>query len=233
MAESPIQSSFIPRDTATVSVVSKYRSTGLYDLLMLVGIVLFVASSVLAVGVFLYQQYLQTESTSKSAQLGSMKEEFKSNLIQEMTRLDDRMTSADQLLSAHLAPTVFFGVLEKETLQSIVYTSMDLQSADSKSMTLKLGGIAGSINSVALQAELFSKSALIVNPIFSGINRQNDGVHFVVAADVNPALLKYSQFLNQQTSGGSDLSNTQSNTAQPVSPFEKAPQGGAKVPTSQ
>ena len=59
-----------------------------------------------------------------------------------------------------------------------------------------MAGVAQSVNSIALQAQIFSKNGIITSPIFSGIERQIDGVHFDFNALVNPAAINYVQELN-------------------------------------
>lgn len=194
MAESPIQSSFIPRDASASSAVKLPRG-GLYDLLMLVSVVLFIASIVLAVGVFLYVNYLESAAASKLQQLQRAEAAFEPALIQKLTRLDDRMHAADDLLASHVAPSALLAVLEQTTLESISFKSLDFQAGDPQNMTLKMSGVARSINAVALQADLFSKSSVIADPIFSGIARQADGVVFSVGALVKPAAIRYASLI--------------------------------------
>ena len=69
MVEKSAPTSFIPHDTGVVSPTSRKRSAGLNDLLLLCAIVLAIASIALGAGVFLYQQFLATESASKLSQL--------------------------------------------------------------------------------------------------------------------------------------------------------------------
>src|SRR6185503_11766371 len=110
--ESPIASSFIPHDTSKAAERAlRSNSGGLSELLLLLSIVLFVASAALGVGVFLYKQYLTTTSTSKHQQLERAKAAFEPSLIQQLTRLDDRMHAGDSILGLHLAPTAFFHAL--------------------------------------------------------------------------------------------------------------------------
>ncbi len=195
---------FIPHDTVA-AVRSVKRAGGLNDLLLLSGIVLFVASAALAVAVFLYQQFLNTESASKLAQLQRAKAAFEPSLIEQLTRLDDRMHAADGLLSAHIAPSAFFRALEQATLTTVSFQTLDLEAADARHITVKMQGIAQSVNSIALQADLFSKNGVITSPIFSGIARQPDGVHFDLSAIVNPNTISY-------------LSLGQSGSLQPLTP---------------
>lgn len=196
--ESPVQSSFIPHDAANPSAnPTVRRSGGMGELMLLMSIVMLVASSGLAAGVYLYVQYLESTSTSKVAQLERAKAAFDPSLIQQLTRLDDRMHAADTILGTHIAPTVFFQALQQATLSTVAFRSLDFQSTDAQHMTITMTGIAQSVNSIALQAEVFSKNGVILNPLFTGISRQFDGVHFNLAAQISPAAINYVQSLVQ------------------------------------
>jgi hypothetical protein len=223
--DTPSQSSFIPQDAAALSSTQRVRPQGgLADLLLLMSIVLFVASIALGGAVFLYQQYLQTSAQSKLQQLQRAKEAFEPSLIHTLTRLDDRMHAADQLLSQHLAPTAFFDILQQATLSTISFSSLQLDATDPQRMSIKMSGVAQSVNSIALQADLFSKNGSITNPIFSAINRQSDGVHFNLTALLNPAALNYVRIingLNDETA--SSTPPPQAQAAQP-DPFNGTPQ---------
>ncbi len=193
--ESGIKSSFIPQDATVPQTVRPVQRTGLADLFVLLAIVFLVASLALAAGVFLYLQFLQTSSTSKLEQLARAREAFEPSLIQELTRLDDRMRAADVVLRGHIAPTVLFRLLEQLTLQTVAFANLTFQGGDAQNMTIAMDGLAQSVNSIALQADNLSKSGVITNPIFSNIDRRIDGVHFNLTAVINPVALNYSQFV--------------------------------------
>lgn len=224
MVETGISPSFIPRDTSVPSSAPRRGGGGLNDLLLLCAIVLFVASVALAIGVFLYGQYLVTENTAKLEQLERAKAGFQPALIQQLTRLDDRMHAADRVLSAHIAPSLFFQALEAATLQTVSFQTMDFQVTDNQNLTVKMVGVAKSVNSIALQADLFSKNGVITSPIFSNIARQIDGVHFNLAAVVNPSAINYSGVT------GSPAGNMETTATPPAnaSPFDGLPQEPAQ-----
>ncbi len=224
--ESGIQSSFIPQDAGRPSQAPRQvRSGGLGELGFLIGIVLFVASAALAGAVFLYEQFTISNANSKSEQLQRAKEAFEPALIHEITRLDDRMRAADQVLAAHLAPIALFDALQVTTLATVSFKSLSLEVVDSQNINVKMSGIAQGVNSIALQADLFSKSGVLANPIFSDINRQADGVHFNLSALVNPSAINYVRLMN---TAGAAVSVPQQQA--PVSPF--APQQGAQTDAS-
>lgn len=195
--DTPTQSSFIPQDAASLSSTSRVRSQGgIADLILLMTIVMFVASLALGGSVFLYDEYLKTTAQSKVEQLQRAKDAFEPSLIHTLTRLDDRMHVADELLVAHIAPTAFFTILSQATLSTVEFRTLDLDAVDPQRVQIRMSGVAQSVNSIALQADLFSKNGTITNPIFSDINRQQDGVHFNLTALVNPQSVNYVRLVN-------------------------------------
>lgn len=225
--ESGIQSSFIPHDAGTISIAprpgSPTMSRGLSELALLLSIVLFVSSAALAAAVFLYGQYVQSSATSKLDQLQRAKAAFDPALIQQLTRLDDRMNAAEQVIQSHIAPSAFFDALQQSTLTTVSFTTLNLEIQDPQHMNLKMTGVAQSVNSIALQADLFSKSGVIQNPIFSDITRQADGVHFNVSAVLNPAMVSYEHFIANEAANAS-AQTTQMQPVQSTTPLNLAPQ---------
>lgn len=228
--ESGIQSTFIPKDAGKVSAAPRLeRSGGLPDLLLLIAIVLFVASCALAGGVFLYKQYLSTSVASKVAQLKTAQEAFDPALIQEITRLDDRMRIADQVLGRHLAPTAIFLALQQATLSTIAFTSLSIEAADPAQMKIEMQGVAQSVNSIALEADILSRNGVITNPIFSGITRQQDGVHFSLTALINPAAINYVALLSGATRA---LQQEAQQAPAPVESVPASPFGNSSASTT-
>lgn len=225
--ETSMPASFIPHEAPVIG--RPRETTGLPEVSLLVSIVLFVASGALAAGVFFYAQYLQTASASKVEQLERAKAAFEPALIQQLMRLEARMHSADTVLSAHAAPSTFFDALEAATLSTVSFSSLDLQSIDGRSYAVKMAGVAESVNSIALQAELLSRNGVVKDPIFSGIDREPNGVHFVLTADVDGAAIGFTRTLSargapaQSAGAGQALPTTGQGDgagARPASPFD-------------
>lgn len=222
--ETGIKSSFIPQSPVVGSSEKRRKSGSNFDFFVLIGLVLFVASATLAVGVFLYVQFLQSSNTSKLDQLERAKQAFEPALIQELTRLDDRMRAADDVLGEHIAPTALFTLLEQLTLQTVSFSSFDFSTTNDE-ITLTMQGLARSVNSIALQADLLSRSGTISNPIFSDINRQVGGVRFNFTANVQPEALNYRSFVGAPS--------PETAPQQPAQQEEASPFGGAGAATSQ
>lgn len=208
-------------------MASRRAPSGLPELALLVSVVLFVASGALAAGVFFYAQYLSTASTSKVQQLERAKAAFEPALIQQLMRLNDRMHSADTILSSHAAPSLFFDALQAATLSTVSFSSLDLQAADARTLSIKMAGVAQSVNSIALQAELFSKNGIIKDPIFTGIDREQDGVHFVLSADVDTSAISFARGIATPIQSGAPAQS-----AGAASPIQQAAQESTQKPTT-
>ena len=137
------------------------------------------------------------------------------------------MTAAELLLQAHLAPSDVFSMLQQSTVQDISFSTLTFDATNPQQITLTMQGIAGSVNSIALQAQVFSQSGIIQSPIFSNIDAEQDGVHFDFTALVNPSAITYEGFVSGASaspSSGSAASQAQTTAqtqtpAQPASPF--------------
>jgi len=224
--ETGIKSSFIPQAPITpMQNGARTRGGGGFDFFIVVAIVFFVASATLAVGVFLYGQYVSTSAASKLEQLERAKESFQPALVNELTRLDDRMRIGDEVLSTHIAPSALFDLLEQLTLQTVAFSTFSFGEKEKSRLSVTMDGVAQSVNSIALQADLLSKSGVIVNPIFSNINRQANGVHFDFSAEVNRSALRYqNEQLPEQQSVQQPM--------EPASPFG-VPASGEAPPANE
>ena len=221
--ESSIKSSFIPETPLAAFAPRHKAGKGGMDLLFLVTLVIFVASATLAVGVFLYGQFLTRSSQSKIDQLERAKAAFEPSLINELTRLDDRMRAADDVLHKHTAPSALFHLLEQLTLQTVSFSSLDFAAVDDSTATMKMNGIAQSVNSIALEADLLSKSGVITSPIFTNINRLQGGVRFDFSASVNTDAIRYRSLVQTSVL---QQQGTPSMREAPLSPFGTPDEGG-------
>jgi hypothetical protein len=188
--DSNINSSFIPTDAGRGNIAA--GAPALYDLILLVSIVVLVASGALAAAVYLYGQYLNQELASEQQSLELSKRSFAPADIDRLTRLGDRLHAADGVLSAHIAPSGFFHMLEQSTLTTVAFSGLTFDASNPQNVVVKLPGVAESVNSIALQADVFTKGGALGSPIFSNIARRQDGVHFDLSATVNSSLIRYS-----------------------------------------
>lgn len=225
--EPTAQPSFIPHDAGT-PMARRTSEGGLWDLLLMLGVVALVVSCALAVGVFLYQQYLKTTINHDIEKLKEARRQFDQSLVEDLTRLDNRMYSAEALIATHMAPSVFFATLDQVTAKTVSYNSLTMKVEDPSRITLEMTGVARSVNSIAFQADLLSKSGVFTSPIFSDLDRQKDGVHFNLNAFVDPKKINFEDLVNSalNTGGVAPASATPAPAPAPApaSPFGGAPE---------
>jgi hypothetical protein len=233
--ESGIQSSFIPQDAGEVKLTppSIGGGTGFSELVLLLCIVLVVASGVLAGAVFVYKQYMQTSLASKKAELQRAKDAFDPTLIQQLTRLDDRMHAGSSILAQHISPSAIFDALSQSTLTTIAFKSLKIEDNDLQHINLTFAGVAQSVNSIALQAQVLSKNGTMSNPIFSSIGRQPDGVHFNLTLSVNPKAINFEQLLSASKPQPTQQTQQQQSAPSPFNGQTQPTQTPSKTQTQQ
>lgn len=210
-----ISSSLIPHEAITMRT-NHNQGGGLEDLMFFLAVILLVVSVGLAGASFFYKQITQTQIVSKQKSLENERQALDPSTIDHLVKVSERLQAADELLNAHTAPTALFTALSQATLQTVSFEGITytVDPTDHKKINITMTGTAKSVNSVALQAEVFAKNPLIMNPIFTGVNRQQDGVRFSVTAQINPVAMSYSQLVG----------NTAQSQQQPAQQ-SKTPQG--------
>ena len=196
-----IQGSFIPK--ASLAASPRGASMGL---LMIIALFIFVVSHLAAGAVFGYGRYLKIDIEGKDADLKKAEGAFESATIRDLVRLEARLTEGRGLLRAHVAPSAIFGLLERETLERVQFTSFEYALNPDGSASLSLEGRAASFSVLALQSDQLSASKVMRDVIFSGIAvSEQGGVNFAVKSAVDPSLLRYGskqQTNNQQQTTG-------------------------------
>ena len=189
--EPQFRSSFIPKKPVSSTPLRK-QGGGPVGLLFLLTLIAFVIVLALTAGVLLYQQFLVRSIERKGVLLEEARSAIEPALIEELTRLDTRINTADALIERHIALSRLFEFLENNTIQDVQFTSFQFALLSSGEANMLLSGIAKSFNAVALQSDIFGRSRLISNPIFSGLNvTEKKDVAFNISAFVSPDLLSY------------------------------------------
>lgn len=215
------QTSFIPKKPITSETYDSGRSV---SIVTVITVIVFFGSVALALGSYFYQSFLVKQLDSKKETLDKAKAGFDLDTIKDLKRLDTRIQSAKLLLDQHTAISTFFTVLEQSTLKTVQFSNFSitndsasavggasvgsnpLASTQASMIKFKMSGKAQSYNSVAIQADLFSKTVGIKEPIFSNLNLDDKGsVNFDVAGFIDPQIINY-----RKTVGGGSTSASQS-----------------------
>ena len=103
-----------------------------------------------------------------------------------------RMKSAREILDNHKALSVFFDLLETNTLASLQFENFNYKIDETDRISISMNGVAPGFSSVALQSDIFGENKFIQEPIFSNINLDNKGnIIFDFSAYVDSRLLSY------------------------------------------
>lgn len=187
-----VQASFIPKK----SLETGAGRGGGFGLFFLIAILIFIASLVAAGGSFLYEQYLNKTLADKKVSLDRAQGAYEPNTIEDLARLDQRITQAKTLLAKHTAMSAIFAFLSTQTLEKVSFSTFGLTMQPDGGAQLQLAGKADSFSTVALQSDQLGASKVLKDVVFSGITVAADGsVDFTVSATVNASLLGYTSTL--------------------------------------
>jgi hypothetical protein len=187
--------SFIPKKALAPTSAKKQRR-GTVNIFFLGAFIIFLGTLLLAVGVFLYQEFLTSSIERKQQSLEKARAEFEPAFIQEISRFDSRINSAKTILERHLALSALFKLLEAKTLKSIQFEGFSYLIEGDGRINIFMKGKARSFSSIALQSDIFGKDKFIKEPIFSNLNLDQKGnAIFDFSAFIDRDLLSYA---NQQ-----------------------------------
>lgn len=193
--EPKFQSSFIPKGpialaTASASMGRKIEGKGLFSFLALI---IFITSTLLAVGVFGYKFYLKYRIETMGADLERALTAIipEPEIIRELIRFDNRIVSTQELISKHHILSPLFEFLEVSTPKTVRFSDFRYSIIE-QGLELYMRGEARGYAALALQADIFNGSEYFKDVIFSDLNlNENGDVIFSFKATVNPNLVSY------------------------------------------
>ncbi|MBC7836820.1 hypothetical protein H7X87_03530 [Acetobacteraceae bacterium] len=189
-----VSASFIPKRPLVEGGGRRPNGVGL---ILLLSILIFVASMVSAGAVFAYTQFLKSSLVSKQESLQKVQEAYDPGVIEDLIRLDARMSQSKKILGGHVAPSALFAFLSTQTLEKVAFGSFEFKLDENGGAALEMNGEADSFSTVALQSDQFGASKVFKDVIFSNlaISAETGKVTFAVAVSVDPSLLLYSKSL--------------------------------------
>jgi len=123
-----------------------------------IGTLIFTIAILASIGVFVYEKYLESRISRMEQDLAAARETLDPDLINTLSKENNRIKSAEILIDNHVTLTALFDVLEKITLQDVAYTSFNLRTteADNQGIAINLGGVTRTYAALALQADIFA-----------------------------------------------------------------------------
>jgi len=189
------ETSFIPKRP----IIDNQGTHPKINLFFISAIILFVLSLSLAFGVWLRQGYLVKQLEKDKADLLEARKEYSEDSINDLIRLDDRLSVSANLLNNHLSLTPIFSILEKNILRRVRVNSLSISYDLDNKMKIDLSGIAVNYDVLLKQSESFSQGELA--NIITGFNISDigpaevGGVSFRLTAFVNKDILSYKNTL--------------------------------------
>jgi hypothetical protein len=178
--ESDFQTSFSPKRPTGAAApggmdtpLPRKQGSGLF---MLIAVVVFIVSLLLAGGVFFYKSYLTSNIEQIKDSLERAQDIFEPETIAALQELDRRIDAAEGILSSHIAVSPIFELLREITYPNVQYTQFTYVTNDSNGAILvEMSGRASGFDWVGLQADQFDKNPHINNPIFSNLVQDQFG----------------------------------------------------------
>lgn len=191
---------------------------------------IFTISVFLAGGVFLYKLFLNYRISQMGKELENARATLSPETVTELTRLNNRITSTQELIRRHQILSPVFDFLAKTTPQSVRYVEFNYTTSD-KGASLALKGEARGYTALAQAAEILNKSTYFKSPVFSDLNLDERGnVVFSLKTSVDRELLSYEKMI-QKLPVGNTVQNTVA-APQATSSATITPTGGTKAATS-
>ena len=189
MANGFNKTSFIPQKSLTPLSQRKKSSVGLF---FVIAVIVFIVAIAGSVGVLAYKKVLEGSLESKAVSLQRAREAFDPKLIEEFSRLNQRINLSTRLLNNHISITPLFSVIEELTLKNVKFNTFDFSVRGSGQIEIKMSGIATNYATVVLQSDVFGQNRFLKNQIFSDVNLDNAGnIGFSFNATVDPSLVSF------------------------------------------
>lgn len=191
--EPKFQSSFIPKGPIlnTASGALMRQNTEGKSLLAYLALIIFSLSVLLALGMFGYKFYLKYRIKQMGVDLENARETLQPEVIRELTRLDDRLISSQELITKHQILSPLFEFLEVSTPKTVRFRDFRYSMTEG-GIELSMSGEARGYAALALQADIFNKSPYFKDSIFSDLNLNEKGdINFSFKAIVDPSMVSY------------------------------------------
>lgn len=186
--------SFIPKK----AIVEERRGGGesAVSLVTAFIVIAFLVTILTAIGMLLYKVSLERKLASTQDQLKLYQDKFNPEQILEMKRIDERITTASEILAAHQSPSQFMKFLQSITFKNVRFTDIAYAGADQKEIKVKLNGQATNYEYVGYQSDALKANKYVKEYLFSGFELQADGkVAFSLEMVVDPTFIKYENAL--------------------------------------
>lgn len=205
--ETKFQTSFIPKKPIVPTNVSGGNKPTI-SIILTLGVLVFLASILLAGGSYLYKRTLITSQDKYKKELAKKEKQFNIDLIEKLKKANTRIDTATRILDNHLAVSQIFNIISQFTIEKVRFMSMDVTTPVNASEGVKIDmrGYGTNLSSVAFQSDVFAKlekyglRKIVKNPIMSEPNFDAGGtVSFGFSAIIDPDSISYTKSVSGDT----------------------------------
>jgi hypothetical protein len=199
MDNNSFQTSFIPKKPIAVAGAHEVPIHRPIRILLPISIIiLFITVGLYGASYYFKTKFLKEIDSSK-ASFGVVEKNFEPEKIEDLELYNKKVGVAKKLLSSHMALSPLFYVLNDVTVPTVQFTKFSAESlVDSKSIQVKLSGLAKDYKSIAVQSRAFNtekakyfKNIIFSNLVLSEAKDTKGYVGFDLAFSVDLNLLSY------------------------------------------
>ncbi len=175
-----IPTSFVPHFNNAQSPRARFESAGMLAPLAygFFGIVV-----ILAISVFFYERVLNSAKLRKETELKSAQAAIDPATIESFVRLNNRLESSKQLISAHPAFSSLLVSIEKTLPTKTRFTALRFSIQEGGSARIDGTGIANNFNALAVTSQALAREGKIKDAVFSNIRvTRENAVSFSLSA---------------------------------------------------
>lgn len=161
------------------------------SLMGIIALILFIAVALSAGGVIFFEKSLRGNIVVLQEQLEQARKVFEPEFLNEIRRLDMRLSVSRLLLNQHVVLTPVFDILEKTILPDVRYSRFSYSVSDG-SVFVTVQGVARSFTAIAQQSNVLGRTPSVRDHIFSDFQTDEMGnVGFQLALAFSPDILLY------------------------------------------
>jgi len=161
------------------------------SLMGIISFIIFITVAISVAGVIFFEKSLKGNIFVLQNQLEEARKVFEPEFLNEIRRLDMRLSMSRLLLNQHVVLTPVFDILEKTILPDVRYSRFSYSVSDGQ-VFVTAEGLARSFTSIAQQSNILGRTALVRDHIFSDFQTDKMGnVGFKLALAFSPNVLLY------------------------------------------
>lgn len=218
------QSSFIPKGPVASAGIpnTRIKAPVQRDLLSIISKWFFGISVVMAVVATGYKFYLDYSIDNMTIAIEEARAQIAGDALDELTSLNDRMVSAENLIKNHRIATPLFASIEDLTPRGVRLTEFNFEMGD-KGPEVSWSGESNSYANLSRHAEAVYADKNFKDPSFSDIKLNERGsVTFSFKASINREILSYERAI-----AGENVSSTTASSTAPAVNATSTPVTGA------